>query len=160
MKNDYTIVGDVVMIDISTKNGKTLQAMIDKEDLDKLKPFKRLNRIGGRSEKKYIYAYAKDPKDNCLLHRIVMNTPKKHKCIFKSGDSFDCRKGNLVNMAEVRTYSRNGKPNKHKYIWYRADSNKYHVSVRENKKPVYLGVYTTMAEAEKVRDKYLTKAKQ
>lgn len=104
-----------------------------------------------RPKNKYCYLATNVPDPNrpgkrtiLFLHRLVMNATSNQRVMFKSSDTFDVRKKNLVVREKTSKY--NGVSLHPSGLWAAMGY--------DDGKVTYIGVYKTEAEANDARRKY------
>lgn len=160
-ENRYTIKGDTAII-----NGDII---IDTEDLKKILQFKRY--VSKNSDG---YAYMNWKNKELFIHRLLMDLPQyydyKEQIIVDhiNGNRLDNRKCNLriCNKKDNPINCRLYKNNKSgvKGISWNKKLNKWQVSLQYKKQVIYLGIFSNLEEAKKVRseaeDKYFGEFKR
>lgn len=95
------------------------------------------------------------------LHRQLMNPPPGYEVIFLDHDHLNCQRSNLkvVTTAEARRYHRVRADSESgiKGLSYCESSGKWHVQLRIEGKPVFLGSYETQEMAQQVYNDALKK---
>lgn len=139
MLNKYKIVGDVLIV-FNRKDNREI--LFDAEDFDLVN--KHTWRICVDKKKTYSWVSTKIKQIDKIASRLLMNAPAGMLVDHKNGDTLDNRKSNL----RIATYQINNH-NVHSakgYTWNKA-ANKWQAQIAINRKPMYLGLYNTEAEA-------------
>jgi hypothetical protein len=155
MNNDYTIVGDEVHIWINRHTGGPIMVKMDLADLPKLGQIRRICHQCGRSQKAYAVAYGYNNKA-VMLGRLLNETKPHERCVFKTADSFDCRRANMENTPsrKLRFKSWNKKNHPDRYIQKR---HPWIVRVTVDGADHYVGGFWNIQAARTARDAYLKK---
>ena len=157
---------------IETNGATTIindKIIIDTKNIEKILKFKRYVGIASNG-----YPYINWHHKELFLHRLIMDLPqsydKETQLIVDhiDGNVFDCRESNLrvckksKNAINCKRYKNN--KSGVKGISWNPKLNKWQVSLQINKQPQYLGVYTNLDDAIKVRkdaeDKYFGEFKR
>lgn len=135
-KNNYTIVGNCVYIDLYNSSCDVVaQAIIDLEDLNKVKHIKwRLNSNG------YAVNNSKFKGSTTFLHRVVLNTNSIIDHI--NHNVLDNRKCNL----RIVTHSQNQMNCNYKGV-SSTNNKKYYAHIKLHQKMINLGTYLDESEA-------------
>ena len=146
--NDIVIHNDYAEIVLYDRyNNEKCRALIDLDDIDKVKKYK------WGLENNYVSASINGKR--VKLHRLIMNCPDDKLIDHINRNRLDNRKSNL----RITTHQQNNmnkgltKSNTSGYTgiyWHKA-RNKWQVSIKVNYKSIFLGYYTDLEEAIKVR---------
>lgn len=139
---------------INIKNEVVGKALIDLEDIDKVKDFKWCM----HSERNGTYTYVTTSNKNCKytkLHRLIMNASKNEVVDHINRNQLDNRKCNLrlcSNQENLQNcnISKNN-TSKCKGVYWAKDKNKWTVQVSYNGKTKYIGRYNSYEDAVKAR---------
>lgn len=145
MKNNYTIEGDKVIIDVKTK-GKIIKVTMDLEDIHHLE-----GKTLGMVAKGYT-GYRKDKKVH-YIHRVIMNPDKGKVVDHINGNRQDNRKSNLRNVTHLEnnrnhnnTYNKNEFGLPRNVTWCK-ERECYVVKLTANYKTYYCGSTKNLGEA-------------
>lgn len=142
IKNKYAIINNKIIV--------------DKEDLNKILSNNRYISINKNG-----YAYFRFKGKDYFIHRFIMGLPRKYNNDTKiivdhiNGNRLDNRKENLrictkdKNPINCKTYKNN--TSGCKGVSWKKSLNKWQVELNYNKKRIYLGVYSDLKEAIKIR---------
>lgn len=150
--NEFIDCGDTVKVLLSNNLD---YAIIDSEDLEKIKPY-----YWFKNKKGYARNSAKTGIEDktILMHRYIMNVDKNDILDHKNRNRLDNRKSNLriVTYSENALNCRISSKNKSGYKGISIDkNNKYSVSITLNKKVNYIGTYKNIDDAVSARNKFL-----
>ena len=123
------------------------EVVIDDEDFEKISSFQWHK----RSVYKYIYFCRGQGLRKILLHRFIMNAPKDKIVDHINTNTLDNRKCNLRLCTRTEN-SRNRKTNNTNVSGYKGVSKhrgKWQAQIEIDKKPLYLGLFSTPEEAHK-----------
>ena len=135
---------------INKNNEVEAKAIIDLDDVDKVKEYKwHVNKSRGK------YEYVISSKNNTKLHRLIVNAPKGMVIDHINHNCLDNRKENLrlctnqqnICNCEVAKNNKSG----HKGVYWCNSRNKWQAQVTINNKTVYVGRYNTLEEAVEAR---------
>ena len=149
--NIYRILGNTIYIDcFGIKGQLTGTILIDKEDLDKVKPYKWHVE---HSRKTIDYAQASLRGSTIRMHKLILPTDLQVDHINHNG--LDNRKYNLrICTNQENNFNKNFNRNpKSGYtgIRYNEKADSYYVRIMVNKKEISLGHYKSLEEALKAR---------
>ncbi len=137
--NRFIVKEDVVEIELYDVGCKVIgHAVVDYDDLNKVKPFKWYMRKG------YVCSTTKGKK--CFLHRLVMDTPDDLFVDHINGNRLDNRKDNLRNCTKAEN-TRNRVNRKQVAGIQQAPSGSYTAVITVNYAVVYLGSFETYSDA-------------
>ena len=143
--NKVILEGDVARIEITRRNGDSLLAVIDREDLGKVLS------AGRWTASPLNYIVCNNTRQQ--LHRLVMNAPKGAVVDHVNHDPLDCRKINLRitnhmgNMQNRRGAQANSKSGVRGVHWAK-HRNKWRVIVRANGVRHNIGYFDSIDDAE------------
>jgi len=154
--NSFDIRGDVTAIYLNY-NGKSIETLIDTEDLDKVKKFSNTWFIRETSVGPYVFGrYSVDGHlKRVWLHRLIMNTSDDLVVDHIDHYTLDNRKRNLRNVTNGQNATNrklNEYPGVHKF------RNGYRVRITLDGKRHDLGVYKNFDEAVYVAEKFREQA--
>lgn len=146
--NDIIIDGNIAKIILrDTSQNIVGEAIIDKEDVIKIKPYKwRLNK-GGTERSKCNGVYTGNAKNSkCIsLHRFLMNCPKNMYVDHVNGNRLDNRKNNLrICTNQENSFNRTVQGNNtsgSKGVWFDKSRSKWTAEIKYNNKKIYIGRY-------------------
>ena len=128
------------------KQEEVSRALIDLEDIDKVKDLKWYMDSRG---------YAFNGKKRILLHRLVMDCPDDMIVDHINHNRLDNRKENLRTCNSSQNNMNRNKTNRttsgYTGVCYKPKINKWQAYITVNKKPIHLGYYNTPEEANKIR---------
>lgn len=146
--NEIIIEGDVAKIILRDASQNIVgEAIIDKEDVDKVTPYKwRLNK-GGTNRSKCNGVYTGNSKNSkCIsLHRFLMDCPQNMYVDHINGNRFDNRKSNLrictnqENNFNVPAQSNNTSGSKG--VWFDKARGKWAAEIKYNNAKIHIGRY-------------------
>lgn len=141
MKNEYEIRGDVTAIFIYSK-GKTLEVLIDTEDLPKLMKFNNTFGLNGGGYV-HVQLHNNKKKTALLLHRIIMNPPDDMVVDHINHNKLDNRKSNLrivstrENVCNFAGAREDNKTSGHLGVSWVKNTRKWKVQIRVKGKLVF-----------------------
>lgn len=157
MKNQYFVKGKVATIFVDAppdyEHGGYMEVVIDAADLELVKSYpgswygfrhKYNDKIYTRGSKRTTVPIGFSSKQP-LLHRVIANPTRGQNTVFKDGNSFNCRRSNLVNVPIGQVYV----PPKRdpakmpvvRGVHWREDKQRFEVKAYYGKKGYYLGLY-------------------
>lgn len=139
--NDYA---EIVLYD--KNNEEFAKALIDLEDIDKVKEYKWcLNNTG----------YIHNRKNNIMLHRLIMDCPDDKVVDHINHNPLDNRKENLrICTPQQNNMNRSNRYNNTsgvKGVHWDKEYNKWRCQITINKKTIHLGRFNSIEEAIEVR---------
>ena len=153
--------GEVAMIGLT----KGYMAIIDSDSIPVIKDYSWVsmnNHSARHNNTGSIYAYTRRGDRTILMHRLIMNAPKRKQVDHIDGDTLDNRKKNLrlVSGSEnMHNMHKMSKPSKHgrgvgKVAWRNSDGiytegKNYYAHIKINNRLRYLGIFSTAKEAAK-----------
>lgn len=165
MKNDYNIRGEVTEILLKRKTGEIVRALIDTEDLEKVKFVSTWSphiQYGGK--KIYVDGRPYGQKKPVRMHRVIMNPSAEMVIDHINGNSLDNRKSNLRivtqaenthNLVNLKSHNKTGVTG----VSFNKKNGKWLVQLTVNKVRVFYKLYTDFEEAKDasklVRAKYM-----
>lgn len=150
MKNEYSVVGDVVEILLKRTDGSSYITKISLSD------FARINKIdctwGILNSGSSFYVGMRKNKKQYLLHRVITNAPKGYVVDHINHDTLDNRKDNLrvvlqkENMQNLLSHRKNSSSGARGVCW---DSNRerWLAHITLNYKFKFLGYFDSKDEA-------------
>lgn len=159
MKNKFYIKGDTAIIEVRCK-GKTINYVIDAEDIDKVHNFSHGTwHSTCNNDGRYRYAMTSIKGKKILLHRLIMNAPNGLVVDHIDHNPLNNRKCNLrvVSHAENMRNRSKTTASKRSYIYKENRRGKmmWVIRINEGDKRRNLGRFKDYSEAEKVLDEYL-----
>lgn len=154
MKNAYEIRGDVTAIFLNRKDGSTLEALIDTEDLPKLQAYTKTWYAAIR--RRTIYAAINlpwknnKPTGNILMHRVILSDIEELDHFDSNG--LNNRKYNLrdlthsENCQNLRSHV-DSKSKVRGVSWFKRDS-KWHAQICVEGKRIHIGYFNDLQDAE------------
>lgn len=142
-KNNYKIVDDIAIVDISTPKYKNINMVIDKEDIKHL-----TQKVYVGSSRGMAYAFIGRNKP---FHSLLIDCKKGQQIDHKDGDSLNNKKNNLriANQAEncknLSKYSSN--TSGQTGVSFHKRINKWQSRIKVNKKDIHLGYFDNIDEA-------------
>lgn len=175
VKNKYKIKGNTTIIYLNKQDGSVMEALIDTEDLDKLKDFDYKwgaawdPRVPGHYARSSVYTGMKNGKGTCkmvYLHRYIINAEEGEYVDHINRNTLDNRKRNLRKTSQSENMQNRSGANSNNTTGYRNVSyvkgeGKYIVQLQIDGKNTRLGAFDDVHEAgrfaEKMRKKYYGK---
>jgi hypothetical protein len=159
LKNEYEVREEITAIFLKTKDGKTIETLIDTEYLPKLQNIKFRAYYEKNNGEYYAIASVKTDKaksgwTTLQLHRLIMDTPKNLTVDHINHDTLDNRKSNLRNITHAQNCqnkkgaqgnSKSGIRGVHKH----SKNNRWVAQLGAPGKKIYLGSFVSKEEAEK-----------
>ncbi len=162
MKNKYEIRGDVTIIYLKKKTGKSFECLIDTNDLEKMIKFPHTWHVLGCDD---IHIYARgllgvknNKKISVLMHRFLVDCPEEYIIDHINGDTLDNRRENLrivsnaENCQNRRSGNRDSKSGIRGVHWDK-QSNKWKSLIYVGKNKYYLGLYDDKEKAGEIASK-------
>ena len=153
MLNEILEFSDCAKILLKDNTGKVVgQAIIDLDDLEKVKKFKwHLTNAG------YVIGYMKGAKIKPLLHHIILGVKENHYTDHINGNTLDNRKSNLrfltpsLNVLTGRLSSRNRSGKKGVSVIKKNNKTQYKAYIRVDGVVHNLGIHKNLNDAVKAR---------
>lgn len=146
-KNNYKVIDNIAIVDISTPKYKNINMVIDKEDIKYL-----TQKVYVCFNKGMAYAYIGKNKP---FHLLLMNCKKGEHIDHKDGDSLNNKKSNLrianqsENCKNLSKYSNN--TSGQSGVSFHKRVKKWQSRIKVNKKDIHLGYFNDIEEAINVR---------
>jgi hypothetical protein len=150
MKNDLVWHEDYVGLVLRRADGSTLEALVDRCDIESLRDVGLRWHAVWREEQKTFYARANLPGKHhgCIyLHRLLTRCPRGLIVDHENFNGLDCRRTNLriCGYSFNGLHQRRGHANKFgmRGVWYDKRGGRYRATVGLKGKRVYLGSFNT-----------------
>jgi len=156
--NKIEIEGDVAKVWLNGVNGKGKYALIDAEDVEKIKARSWSSHKGGYAKSNVQIG---DKIVTFLMHRFILEinnekyNAKRNQCDHRNRNPLDNRKSNLrivgaaINNKNIGLRKDNN--SKTMGVSWNKDRKKWFVQISNNNERIYLGIYENKADAIKAR---------
>lgn len=158
-RNQYDFIDDSVVLYVKRRNGDMFEIYADKEDFELLKNY--CWHVGWHEDIQGFYAEAmqylgkvngKFRSKTLLMHKLIMNAPKKTEVDHIDHDGLNNRKSNLRISEKSQNKKHRSGRNSNNTSGYRNvswDGSKWMVQLQINKRNTVLGKFEDLEEAAK-----------
>ena len=147
----WVVNGDIVIIQLT----RGYVAVIDREDIEKAKPYSWHSHVSKKTNTVYAYATIQGtkPKKSIFLHNVVLEPRQGFVIDHKDGDGLNCRKENLRHATESQNAMNRLRRRQDclpKGV-YRSGPN-FEARVTVHRKTIKIGSFPTVDEAVEARN--------
>ena len=159
--NEYTVFKEETYIRLTDKDGNHKAfAIIDTEDLERVKPFRWYHLNQGKSGGYAITSIKTSEKAYTVsLHELVMKLARltnKSEYDHRNRNSLDCRKSNLRVCSKSVNRHNTGLPvsntSGHKGVYWDKRRRKWVAEIKINNRKIFVGRFSIIEEAAKARE--------